>query len=172
MKVNAKTGDVQMAWRDRRAIVLHRAAFICEECGDATATEVDHIWPKSWGGQDDLENLRATCLPCNRSKGGKAYIKDLDYQRACWASSHFADQAYQKLLLAAQFEVMQHLFLWVVDESPRGAYEFAREFTSVSAFAVWDLMEIEADRIQQQLKWICRACYLFTGLLTDVEAAA
>jgi hypothetical protein len=40
---------------------------LCDYCG-FTATEVDHIVPRSRGGGLDRENLCAACLECNREK--------------------------------------------------------------------------------------------------------
>ena len=33
--------------------------------------EVDHLWPKKFGGVDELYNLVASCQPCNTSKSAK-----------------------------------------------------------------------------------------------------
>jgi len=32
--------------------------------------EIDHLWPKKFGGVDELFNLVASCKPCNSWKGG------------------------------------------------------------------------------------------------------
>lgn len=51
--------------------VLSRAKFKCELCGisaDEKSIEVDHIFPKSLGGKDDLTNYQALCYSCNASK--------------------------------------------------------------------------------------------------------
>lgn len=51
--------------------VLSRAKFKCELCGisaDEKNIEVDHIFPKSLGGKDDLSNLQALCYSCNAAK--------------------------------------------------------------------------------------------------------
>jgi len=51
--------------------VLSRAKFRCELCGipaDEKNIEVDHIHPKSLGGQDDLSNFQALCYSCNSAK--------------------------------------------------------------------------------------------------------
>jgi ATP adenylyltransferase len=51
--------------------VLSRAKFKCELCGisaDEKSIEVDHIFPKSLGGQDDLTNYQALCYSCNAAK--------------------------------------------------------------------------------------------------------
>lgn len=51
--------------------VLSRARFKCELCGisaDEKNIEVDHIFPKSLGGKDDLSNFQALCYSCNAAK--------------------------------------------------------------------------------------------------------
>jgi ATP adenylyltransferase len=51
--------------------VLKRAAFRCELCGisaDEKNIEVDHIHPKSLGGQDEMSNFQALCYSCNAAK--------------------------------------------------------------------------------------------------------
>jgi len=54
-----------------RYAVLSRAKFRCELCGipaDEKNLEVDHIFPKSLGGKDDLTNYQALCYSCNANK--------------------------------------------------------------------------------------------------------
>ena len=51
--------------------VLSRAKFRCELCGisaDEKNIEVDHIFPKSLGGKDDISNFQALCYSCNSAK--------------------------------------------------------------------------------------------------------
>lgn len=110
-RVNPDTGNVTLTWRDRRTLVLHRAAYVCEICKDATATEVDHIWPRSFGGTDDLDNLQAACLPCNRRKGGTAYIRDITTDRAWDTHMHHAMAAVDRLGDAALWRVVRER-LW------------------------------------------------------------
>ena len=50
--------------------MLNRDAYTCAYCGDV-ANEVDHIWPKSKGGEDSLDNLVAACRRCNILKKDK-----------------------------------------------------------------------------------------------------
>ena len=57
-------------WKKIRLKVLNRDAYTCAYCGD-TANEVDHIWPKSKGGEDTLDNLVAACRRCNILKKDK-----------------------------------------------------------------------------------------------------
>lgn len=51
--------------------VLRRDGHQCAYCGRA-ATSVDHIHPRSRGGQDTWENLVACCLTCNNAKGDRS----------------------------------------------------------------------------------------------------
>ena len=51
--------------------VLSRARGRCELCGitnEQKMLEVDHIFPKSLGGKDDLSNYQALCFSCNAAK--------------------------------------------------------------------------------------------------------
>lgn len=50
--------------------VLRRDGHLCAYCG-RTATTVDHVHPRSRGGEDSWENLVACCLTCNNAKGDR-----------------------------------------------------------------------------------------------------
>ena len=54
-------------WKKIRLQVLNRDAWTCTYCGDQ-ASQVDHIWPKSRGGEDTLDNLTSACAKCNMLK--------------------------------------------------------------------------------------------------------
>ena len=52
--------------------VLRRDNYCCVYCGrraPSVTLEIDHQVPVSAGGGNDLENLVAACLECNRGKG-------------------------------------------------------------------------------------------------------
>ena len=34
---------------------------------------IDHLWPQSKGGSNQLENLRLTCHSCNHSRGNSLF---------------------------------------------------------------------------------------------------
>ncbi|MFC2082122.1 HNH endonuclease [Bacteroidota bacterium] len=55
-----------------RKNILKRDRHRCAYCGrgDLPLT-LDHIIPKSRGGEDNWENLVSACLPCNNKKGDR-----------------------------------------------------------------------------------------------------
>ena len=60
-------------WKRLRLQVLRRDAYTCAYCG-GVADQVDHVWPKSRGGEDTLENCVAACKECNYAKRDKTDI--------------------------------------------------------------------------------------------------
>jgi 5-methylcytosine-specific restriction endonuclease McrA len=53
-----------------RKAVLARDAWTCQYCGNqSTGLTVDHVIPRSRGGESVWENIVASCAPCNRKKG-------------------------------------------------------------------------------------------------------
>lgn len=50
-----------------RKNILERDGHICQYCGKTGAT-VDHILPRSRGGEDSWTNCVCACSPCNRKK--------------------------------------------------------------------------------------------------------
>lgn len=66
--------------------VFKRDLFTCRYCGRRAPDvilEVDHVHPRSQGGDDELLNLVTSCWDCNRGKGDKT-LRDstkVDLQR-------------------------------------------------------------------------------------------
>jgi hypothetical protein len=58
-------------WKKIRLQVLNRDGWTCTYCGASDANEVDHVWPKSRGGEDTLDNLVCACRRCNILKKDK-----------------------------------------------------------------------------------------------------
>ncbi len=55
-----------------RKAVLARDSYTCQYCGrEAAGLTVDHVIPRSRGGQSVWENIVASCAPCNRKKGNR-----------------------------------------------------------------------------------------------------
>lgn len=70
--------------RALREAIFERDNGVCQECGDPVRlnkrdrydadkdlAEIDHIKPVRDGGKNDPQNLRLTCLACNRRKAGE-----------------------------------------------------------------------------------------------------
>ena len=47
----------------------------CSYCAK-TADTIDHVWPRSRGGDDHPNNLVPACRSCNSSKGTKSLLND------------------------------------------------------------------------------------------------
>ena len=63
--------DVHRRRITRRA-VLARDEWTCQYCGsDAAKLTVDHVIPKSRGGDSSWNNIVASCAPCNRKKADR-----------------------------------------------------------------------------------------------------
>jgi 5-methylcytosine-specific restriction endonuclease McrA len=55
-----------------RKAVLARDAWTCQYCGTRKpGLTVDHVIPRSRGGESSWENIVASCAPCNRKKGNR-----------------------------------------------------------------------------------------------------
>ncbi|MEO8093019.1 MAG: HNH endonuclease [bacterium] len=55
-----------------RKAVLARDSWTCQYCGhQATGLTVDHVMPRSRGGNSAWDNIVASCAPCNRRKGNR-----------------------------------------------------------------------------------------------------
>ena len=55
-----------------RKAVLARDAWTCQYCGrQAAGLTVDHVIPRSRGGDSEWDNIVAACAPCNRRKGNR-----------------------------------------------------------------------------------------------------
>jgi 5-methylcytosine-specific restriction endonuclease McrA len=76
--------------RIRRAALSRRAIFArddyrCQYCGDR-ADSIDHVMPRSRGGQHTWENVAAACRPCNLSKRDRTPSEaGMDLTRPCRA---------------------------------------------------------------------------------------
>ncbi len=60
-----------------RFAVLERDGFTCQYCGKKAPEaylEIDHIKATSMGGKDEIDNLIAACVECNRGKAGHLVV--------------------------------------------------------------------------------------------------
>ena len=65
-----KGGGDPDQWTSIRIKILERDDYICAYCGKKART-VDHIIPRSKGGNEDFNNLVACCSGCNRKKNNR-----------------------------------------------------------------------------------------------------
>ncbi len=54
-----------------RRAVFARDEWECQYCGSPSNLTVDHVVPRSRGGDSSWENIVASCAPCNRRKGDR-----------------------------------------------------------------------------------------------------
>lgn len=54
-----------------RKNILRRDNHRCQYCGITSNLTVDHVVPKSRGGEDSWENLTTACVKCNNKKGNR-----------------------------------------------------------------------------------------------------
>ena len=54
-----------------RNLIYKRDKNKCQYCGSTKSLTIDHVIPKSRGGDDSWENLVVACSPCNVKKGDK-----------------------------------------------------------------------------------------------------
>lgn len=54
-----------------RIMIYKRDGHKCQYCGSTKELTIDHIIPRSRGGEDTWENLVVACNSCNTKKGDK-----------------------------------------------------------------------------------------------------
>ena len=59
-------------WRKIRQQVIRRDG-VCQQCGSDEKLSVDHIVPRTLGGNDSMNNLQCLCSSCNSRKGGRFF---------------------------------------------------------------------------------------------------
>jgi len=60
------------AWEMLRRAVFERDDYTCRYCGATDQPlHCDHVFPRSRGGSNALENLTTACSRCNQSKGAR-----------------------------------------------------------------------------------------------------
>jgi len=59
-------------WRKIREQIIRRDGC-CQMCGTEERLSVDHIVPRTLGGDDNPSNLQVLCSSCNSAKGGRFF---------------------------------------------------------------------------------------------------
>jgi len=57
--------------RVNRHRIMRRDGYSCVYCGNKKELTIDHVIPKSKGGDNSWKNLVTCCSPCNLKKGDK-----------------------------------------------------------------------------------------------------
>jgi 5-methylcytosine-specific restriction endonuclease McrA len=52
-----------------RSMIYRRDNHTCQYCGARSKLTIDHVIPRSKGGEDSWENLVVACSSCNTKKG-------------------------------------------------------------------------------------------------------
>jgi 5-methylcytosine-specific restriction endonuclease McrA len=60
-----------MANKPSRHMVYSRDNHQCQYCGSIKNLTIDHVMPRSRGGNNSWTNLVTACMPCNTHKGDK-----------------------------------------------------------------------------------------------------
>jgi 5-methylcytosine-specific restriction endonuclease McrA len=60
-----------MANRPTRSMIYKRDRNSCQYCGVTTRLTIDHVIPRSKGGEDTWDNLVVACSSCNVKKSDK-----------------------------------------------------------------------------------------------------
>lgn len=58
-----------MRHKPPRTMIYKRDNHTCQYCGSKKSLTIDHVIPKSKGGEDTWENMVVACAPCNTKKG-------------------------------------------------------------------------------------------------------
>jgi 5-methylcytosine-specific restriction endonuclease McrA len=62
----------RMEWKMTRAEIFNRDHHTCQYCGRQTRQlTLDHVIPRSRGGEHTWENVVSACVACNRRKAGR-----------------------------------------------------------------------------------------------------
>jgi 5-methylcytosine-specific restriction endonuclease McrA len=79
------------AKRISRRAVFARDRYRCQYCGSDKHLTVDHVIPRSKGGDDSWENVVTSCAPCNLRKGDRLpHAANMSLRRAPRAPGPFS----------------------------------------------------------------------------------
>ena len=70
-----------VSYTPSRTMIYKRDGNKCQYCGATKRLTIDHVIPKSKGGDDSWENLVVACSTCNTKKGDK-FLEQTDMKLA------------------------------------------------------------------------------------------
>lgn len=68
---------IEQSGKNMLDILFEKKGFRCAVCGQRltpSSAVVDHIYPKTMGGSEDISNLQLLCTRCNARMGGKVFL--------------------------------------------------------------------------------------------------
>lgn len=74
-------------FRDKKERIFRRDGYKCKKCGSTAYLTLDHIIPKSAGGNDSDDNLETLCGTCNTNKASIVKLSFSERIRFIWNSS-------------------------------------------------------------------------------------
>lgn len=74
-----RSSDAKRMWRDE---IKLRDNNRCVYCGSTSDLTIDHVRPRSKGGETTAANCVTACRRCNQAKGSLAVDEFLYYQSA------------------------------------------------------------------------------------------
>ena len=60
-----------MANKPSRNLIHKRDDYKCQYCGSYSSLTIDHVIPRSRGGENTWDNMVSACISCNTRKGDK-----------------------------------------------------------------------------------------------------
>lgn len=64
-----------MSYQEHRSEVYRLDGYRCVYCNAKRHLQLDHFWPVSLGGKDNIDNLVTSCQSCNLTKSNKMLYK-------------------------------------------------------------------------------------------------
>lgn len=157
--------------------VMARDGYACKYC-HATEVQltVDHVVPRTLGGQDTLENLVACCIPCNSGKTSTrpplSLLERIDDETLRWAAAQrqvAADIAKERARQVAA--PAQPASKWTLSEAGRWFLDYASQLYDAD-IEVWEMTgRQECGEISElhRAQSVCVDIPRFTTALLDQE---
>lgn len=106
----------------KKANLLHTTNYRCAHCGKPltkyTAT-IEHIFPRSWGGDNTMNNLTVLCRQCNVLKSDKIvgiqFYKYIKKPNVYSYTSYFRKRGYDKIYRKLRSEGSSYVLMEIYD---------------------------------------------------------
>lgn len=157
--------------------ILERDGFACKACGATNCLEIDHIVPKSKGGQTIKTNLQVLCSDCNKGKGTSSPFSDqedgisIKELEARWSVSRNTVKKWAEILEVKLIRVSSTLTIWPADKIAVGdelcSYILTHS-TTQGFYACKNTMQFNI-RLDRDLVERFKACAYSRGLILGID---